>query len=82
MFKGKQNYVLTWQEDEQPTLGEGLSRTSKAVPLYEVAITFTGRSSMKEWIRAANKREALKFCTNKYPKALDIHVIGRSTTIK
>jgi hypothetical protein len=74
-----QNYVLTWEEDHRPTLGEGLSRSaSKLAPFYKVDITFPGMRTMKEWIRASNKREALKFCTNKYPTATDIIVIGRS----
>jgi hypothetical protein len=73
-----QNYVLTWNEEERPHLGEGISRTSKLAPFYQVTVTFPGMRTMKEWIRATNKREALKFCTNRYPTATDIHVIGRS----
>lgn len=74
-----QNYMLTWEEDDRPTLGEGLSRTSsKIAPFYQVDVVFPGSRTMKEWIRAANKREALKLCTNKYPTATDITVIGRS----
>lgn len=69
---------LQWEEEHKPTLGEGLSRTSKMAPFYEVVVNFPGRSTMKEWIRAANKREALKFCTNKYPTAIGINVIGKS----
>lgn len=78
MFNKKENYVLTWNEEPQAVIGEGLSRTSKAVPLYEVNVTFQGRGSMKEWLRAASKQEARKFCINKYPNATDINVIGRS----
>jgi hypothetical protein len=75
----RENYVLTWNDDEQARLGEGISRSaSKIAPFYQVTVTFPGRSSMKEWIRAANKGEALKFCTNRYPTATDITVIGRS----
>ena len=72
------SYMLLWQEDRHPALGEGISRTSKLVPFYEVVVTFPGHRSMKEWIRAASKSEARKFCTNKYPNASDINVIGKS----
>jgi hypothetical protein len=70
--------VLTWEEEHKPNLGEGISRTSKLAPFYQVDITFPGMRTMKEWIRAASKSEALKFCTNKYPTATNIHVVGRS----
>jgi len=73
-----QNYMLLWEEDHQPRLGEGISRTSKLAPFYRVDITFPGMRAMKEWIRATNKREALKFCTNRYPTATNINVVGRS----
>jgi hypothetical protein len=78
-MRNKQNYMLTWEEDDKPTLGEGLSRTSsKIAPFYKVDINFPGRSTMREWIRATSKSEALKFCTNKYPTATNINVVGRS----
>lgn len=70
------NYALTWDE-EKPNLGEGVSRTSKSAPLYEVHVVFPGNKPMKEWLRAANKREAAKFATNRHPRALSVTVIGR-----
>jgi hypothetical protein len=72
------SFTLHWNEESAPNLGEGISRTSKDVPLYRVLVVFPGNKPMKELIRAANKREAAKFAGNRYPQAVSIEVIGKA----
>lgn len=72
------NFVLTWDEGMRPNLGEGISRTSKDVPLYRVRVRFKGESPLTETVRAADEQEAAKFASNRYPHALAITVIGKA----
>jgi hypothetical protein len=75
----RENYVLTWQEDDRPVIGEGLSRTANMTdPLWLVDVEFGAGPRMKSTVRAANKRDALKYAKNRHPKASSINVIGRA----
>lgn len=78
MFKGKENYVLTWREDGMPTLGEGLSRTTHpAAKLWDVDVQLSNGNPMRTTVRAVSKSEAKKFSANRYPTATLITVHGR-----
>jgi hypothetical protein len=75
----KENYLLLWQEDTQPVVGEGLSRTeSKAARLWSVDVGFNHQSPMKTTIRATSKAEAIKFTKNRHPLATTITVLGKA----
>jgi hypothetical protein len=77
--KTEPSYVLGWEDESRPNLGEGISRTSKATaPLWRVDVVNKGARAMKTTIRAANKAEALKFSQNRYPSATTITVIGKA----
>lgn len=78
MSRNKENYVLTWQEDEVPTLGEGLSRTTNpAAKLWDVDVEMSNSKPMRTTVRAISKSEAKKFTANRYPLATSITVHGR-----
>lgn len=67
-----------WQEDNKPTLGEGLSRTSNpAARLWLVTVELGNSSPLRTTVRALNKTEAKKFSANRYPTATSITVHGR-----
>ena len=75
----KENYVLLWREDDQPIVGEGLSRTSsKAARLWRVDVGFAQGPAMRTTIRAMSKSEAIKFTKNRHPTASTINVLGRA----
>lgn len=77
--KREQSYVLGWQEDDPPVLGEGLSRTSnpRAV-LWRVDVETGNARPMITTVRASTKAEALKFSKNRYPTATSIKVLGKA----
>lgn len=73
-------FALTWQDDETPSLGEGISRTSdKNAPMWAVTIQIPGQMPIKEVIRAHTRKEAKLFATNRYPKASSIIVTGKAS---
>ena len=75
-LKAVENYVMHWREEHGAALGEGLSRTSDPrAKLFEVVVRYNGQQPMREWLKACSRKEALKFATNRYPKALQITVI-------
>ena len=72
-----ESYVLTWQENEVPTLGEGLSRTThSAAKLWSVDVELSNSKPMRTTVRAISKSEAKKFTVNRYPAATSITVRG------
>lgn len=77
--KREASYVLGWQEDNPPALGEGLSRTSnpRAV-LWRVDVQTGSARPMITTVRASTKTEALKFSKNRYPTAISIKVLGKA----
>lgn len=78
MAQPKESYLLFWQEDHQPIVGEGLSRTeSKAARLWSVDVGFSHQPPMKTTVRASSKREAVKFTKNRHPLATTITVLGK-----
>ena len=67
---------FTWNDDDRPVLGEGISRTSNSkAKLHEIRVLFTGAPSIKEFLRAENKKQALKFAKNRHPQAIQIDYI-------
>lgn len=71
-------FVLTWSDDNQPNLGDGVSRTSDPrSSLWEVHVWFGGGRPMKESIRAINNKQALKFAKNRYPSATEIKPVKK-----
>lgn len=74
-----QNYVLTWQEDDRPVIGDGLSRTSnpRAV-LWSVTVGFGNNRPMFSTVRAMSKAEAKTFTRHRHPTATTITVLGRT----
>jgi hypothetical protein len=74
-----QNYVLSWQEDDRPVIGDGLSRTSnpRAV-LWRVDVETGSARPMVTTVRANTKSEAFKFSKNRYPTATSIKVLGKA----
>jgi hypothetical protein len=78
-IRGKDcNFTLQWADDERPNLGDGVSRTSDPrSALWEIAVAFGAARPMKEYIRAVNNKQAIKFAKNRYPKATSITVIGK-----
>ncbi len=79
MTWGKQaNFVLPQASEPLPNLGEGVSRTSASkTSLFEIHISFQAGSPIKEWIRAASKRQAIKFAKNRHPLATTILFIKK-----
>lgn len=74
----KDNYLLTWQEEHTPVVGEGLSRTNNpAARLWQVNVQFTAGPPMKTTVKAMTKREAIKFTQNRHPNAKHIDVLGK-----
>lgn len=74
----KGSFLLHWQDDDRPIVGEGLSRTSsKAARLWQVTVQFQAGSPMKTTVRATSKAEALRFSQNRHPTATTITVIGK-----
>lgn len=80
MSRGKDvNFTLYWGEDHAPNLGEGVSRTSAdKSSLWEIHVSFGAGRPMKEWIRAINNKQALKFAKNRHPTAVTITLIGKN----
>lgn len=74
-----QNYVLTWQEEHQPVIGDGLSRTSnpRAV-LWSVTVDFGHNRPMFSTVRAMSKAEARTFTRHRHPTATTITVHGKT----
>jgi len=73
-------FALTWQDDETPSLGEGISRTSdKTAPMWAVTVQIPGQMPLKEVIRAHTRKEAKLFASNRYPKANSIIVTGKAS---
>lgn len=74
-----QNYVLTWNEERQPVIGDGLSRTSnpRAV-LWSVTVGFTNNRSMFSTVRAMSKAQAATFTRHRHPTATTITVLGKT----
>lgn len=78
MTGGKESYVLTWQEDVVPRLGDGISRTTHpAAKLWNVDVELGNNNPMRTTVRALNKTEAKKFTANRYPQATSITVHGK-----
>lgn len=72
------SYLLLWQDDDQPVIGEGLSRTNNpAARLWQVDVQFTSGPPMKTTVKAMTKREAIKFTQNRHPTAKHINVLGK-----
>ena len=72
------NFLLTWDEDEHPHLGEGISRTTNAkATLWDVDVVLRGSRPMKTTVRASSAKEAHKFSSNRYPNAVLITVHGK-----
>lgn len=70
-------FVLTWADEEQPKLGDGISRTSDPRSrLWEINVWFGGNKPMRESIRALSKKQAIQFAKNRYPKATEIKLIN------
>ena len=66
-------FVLSWADDNQPNLGDGISRTSDPrSSLWEVHVWFGGGRPMKESIRAINIKQALKFAKNRSPNDTEL----------
>lgn len=82
MNRGKDvAFMLQWSEDSQPSLGEGVSRTSDpAARLWSVDVTFPGNRVMRTTILAKNNSQALKFSKNRYPQAINFQVHGKART--
>ena len=78
-LRAVENYVMHWREENGAALGEGLSRTSSPrAKLFEVVVVYKGERPMHEWLKACSKKEALKFASNRYPKAVQITVISNA----
>lgn len=77
--KREHSFVLSWDDEVKPALGEGLSRTSKSnAVLWRVDVVNPGNRPMFTTVRATSKSEALKFSKNRYPTATSITVIGKA----
>lgn len=77
--KPEGSYLLTWQDDVQPILGEGLSRTSNHnAQLWRVDVETSGALPMKTTVRATSRRQAIQFTKNRYPTATNITVLGKA----
>lgn len=75
----KASFMLQWQDDDQPNLGEGISRTSSSsAALWSVDVVIGGKT-MKTTIRALNKTQAIKFTNNRYPNNTKVIVHGKAT---
>ena len=73
-------FALTWRDDETPSLGEGISRTSdKNAPMWAVTIQIPGQMPIKEVIRAHTRKEAKLFAANRYPRSTSIIVTGKAS---
>jgi hypothetical protein len=71
-----ERYVLLWNEEHGPNLGEGISRSSDPkAQLYEITVEFKGMRPMREWLRATSEAEAAKFAANRYPNHNNITVV-------
>ena len=70
-----ERYVLLWNEEHGPSLGEGISRSSDPkAQLYRATVEFRGMRPMREWLRATSETEAAKFAANRYPSSINITV--------
>jgi hypothetical protein len=77
--KREPSYLMGWDDEAKPVLGEGLSRTSKShAVLWQVDVINPGNRPMFTTVRATSKSEALKFSKNRYPTATSITVIGKA----
>lgn len=78
-MKNLENYALQWQDDDRPTLGEGLSRTNDpSAVLWSVDVGYANGPGMRTTVRARNKSEARKFTQNRYPTATTITIHGKA----
>lgn len=78
-LKAVENYVMHWREEHGAVLGEGLSRTSDPrAKLFEVVVRYNGQQPMREWLKACSRKEALKFATNRYPRATQVTVLSNA----
>lgn len=80
MRKGKEfSSLLSWADEAQPHLGEGISRTTsdKAV-LWSVTVQWGKGTPMRTTVLATSSKQAEKFSRNRHPTATTITVIGRA----
>lgn len=66
-------------DEPQPRLGEGLSRTSSSTAkLWRVDVQIANSKPMKTTILATSRKQAAVFTKNRYPTATTITVIGKA----
>ncbi len=78
-MRNKQNYILPWDDGDQPVIGDGLSRTSNPrAALWSVTVGFGNNRPMFSTVRAMSKAEAKTFTRHRHPTATTITVLGRT----
>ena len=68
---GSGAYAFTWQEEEQPNLGEGISRPkAKAkTTMFKLLVKPSRSMPMTVLLPAENKAAAVRYAQNRWPQA-------------
>lgn len=65
------SYVLTWKEEDQARLGEGISRPhpKQKTSSFKVVVTPPAGARMTAWLQAPDLATALVYAMNRWPTA-------------